>query len=270
MTQHDRHATTEQLSAFLDGQLSTQELPQIEAHLKTCKQCQLQLAGLRQAVTLLHALPQPQLPRSFVLSEEMLAGATGNTARPGEAPAGASEEVEAHTEAHAEERITVLQPRSAPSPSPSRKRQSQKGTWSSPLRNTMRVISTLAAVLGIVLLLSGLLSTQKAALTTMSAPSATNGTAATPGVAPKAQPAASSEQATATATAQTQNTYGTAQADKAPAARSTGIAKLPIFPVFLNPVTAAGRVFWGICLLIASLIGALLLRQQRKKLEQAP
>src|SRR6266568_3115535 len=62
-----QHLTTEELSAFLDEQLSSQERTTIEAHLQTCERCQHELASLRQTVALLRALPQPALPRSFVL-----------------------------------------------------------------------------------------------------------------------------------------------------------------------------------------------------------
>jgi hypothetical protein len=65
--QHDRHPTTEQLSALLDGQLSSDERSQWDEHLKTCEQCQQELAELRLTVNLLRTLPQPELPRSFAL-----------------------------------------------------------------------------------------------------------------------------------------------------------------------------------------------------------
>jgi hypothetical protein len=67
VTQHDWHPTTEQLSAFLDGQLSSDEQGEWDAHIKTCEQCQQELAALRLTVNLLRALPQPDLPRSFAL-----------------------------------------------------------------------------------------------------------------------------------------------------------------------------------------------------------
>jgi anti-sigma factor RsiW len=62
-----RHCTNEELSAYLDGQLLPEEQAACEAHLRTCEQCQQALATLRATVALLHALPRPQLPRSFVL-----------------------------------------------------------------------------------------------------------------------------------------------------------------------------------------------------------
>ncbi len=71
MAQDKRHLTTEQLSALLDKEASAEEQAQWEAHLSTCPQCQRALTALRQTVAMLHALPQPTLPRSFVLSMEV-------------------------------------------------------------------------------------------------------------------------------------------------------------------------------------------------------
>ncbi|HLX39760.1 MAG TPA: zf-HC2 domain-containing protein, partial [Ktedonobacteraceae bacterium] len=73
MAQHnDRHLTTEQLSAFIDKQLAAEEQAACTAHLQTCQQCQQALAALRQTVMLLKALPQPALPRSFVLPTNLI------------------------------------------------------------------------------------------------------------------------------------------------------------------------------------------------------
>ncbi len=66
MTQQE-HLTTEQLSAFLDKQLTPQEQAFFDAHLQSCQRCQAALGELRRTVALLHAMPQPQLPRSFTL-----------------------------------------------------------------------------------------------------------------------------------------------------------------------------------------------------------
>ena len=66
MTQQE-HLTTEQLSAFLDKQLTPQEQAFFDAHMQSCSRCQNALGELRRTVVLLHALPQPSLPRSFTL-----------------------------------------------------------------------------------------------------------------------------------------------------------------------------------------------------------
>jgi len=57
----------EQLSAYLDGELSLAEQEALERHLPTCARCQQALAELRAVRRLLHALPAPALPRSFTL-----------------------------------------------------------------------------------------------------------------------------------------------------------------------------------------------------------
>jgi hypothetical protein len=70
---NDEHLTTEQLSAFLDKQLSSQEQAIVDAHLSDCQQCQLALADLRQTVAMLRALPRVEVPRSFTLPARIAA-----------------------------------------------------------------------------------------------------------------------------------------------------------------------------------------------------
>ena len=128
MAKQDRHLTTARLSAFIDRQLSAEEQAQTEEHLRTCELCQQQLAELRQMVTLLHALPQPKLPRSFTLpvAETTLAPRTNNSSVRPLAP------------------ITPLH---------------QRRGMPASIGGAIRVISTLAAVIGIIFLLSGLFGT---------------------------------------------------------------------------------------------------------------
>lgn len=123
MAKQDRHPTIEQLSAYLDGQLSSQELSIWDMHLNTCQECQQMLEELRETVVLLHALPQPTLPRSFVLP------ASSAVTRP--APV---------------QPLTPIALHAAP----------RRRAWSSYMQGTVRAVSTIAAILGIVFLLSGL------------------------------------------------------------------------------------------------------------------
>ncbi|MBA2681641.1 MAG: hypothetical protein H0U76_25010, partial [Ktedonobacteraceae bacterium] len=68
MSKLDRHLTTEELSALLDNHLAQEEAGEDHhGHLASCQQCQQELADLKQTVRLLHALPPPPLPRSFIL-----------------------------------------------------------------------------------------------------------------------------------------------------------------------------------------------------------
>ncbi len=117
--QEQRHLTTEQLSALLDKQLSPEEQKLCDAHLSTCQQCQQVLADLRQTVALVRALPQPKLPRSFALPV-----------------------------------TTPVNPSSNVTPITQGRRQ---GLMPYYLRSTVRAMSTLAAVVGIIFLLSGVL-----------------------------------------------------------------------------------------------------------------
>lgn len=67
MPHNDLHLTIEQLSELIDDQVTQEERAHIEEHLQHCAQCQEEFTNLRQVVTMLHALPRPELPRSFAL-----------------------------------------------------------------------------------------------------------------------------------------------------------------------------------------------------------
>ncbi|HZS76149.1 MAG TPA: zf-HC2 domain-containing protein [Ktedonobacteraceae bacterium] len=123
MTQDNQeHLTIEQLSAYIDQELSSDEQAAVAAHLQTCEQCQRALAGLRQAVLLVRALPQVEVPRSFVLPEEL-------------APA-----------------PILHRPRETEPVVPLQTRRSYL------LRRSVRALSTLAAAIGLIFILSGVLA----------------------------------------------------------------------------------------------------------------
>jgi anti-sigma factor RsiW len=120
---HNEHLTTEQLSASFDKQLSPQEQAVFDAHISTCRQCQNKLADLRLTAALLHALPEEEVPRSFVLP--------GN--------------------------VSIIPDRAIKQdasfiPVPQRQRKQV-----SVLRRSIRVVSTLAAVLALCFIISGIL-----------------------------------------------------------------------------------------------------------------
>jgi anti-sigma factor RsiW len=126
----DRHLTTEELSALLDNQLAQDEAgADYRDHLASCQQCQQELADLKQTVRLLHALPPPPLPRSFVL------------------PAGIAQPAPESTEAQNEPNIHILR---STNNSPRRAR-----TRTSAGRRIFSLVGTLAAVVGILFVLSG-------------------------------------------------------------------------------------------------------------------
>ena len=120
---HDEHLTTEQLSASFDKQLSPQEQAVFDAHISSCQQCQNKLADLRLTATLLHSLPVEEVPRSFVLPHNVSI-LPDRTIRQ-DAP------------------VTAL---------PNRQRQQR-----SMLRRSVRIVSTLAAVLALCFIISGML-----------------------------------------------------------------------------------------------------------------
>jgi anti-sigma factor RsiW len=130
VAQEKRHLTTEQLSILLDGEVTAEEQAQWEAHLSTCPQCQQEQAGLRETVRLLHALPPPPLPRSFMLPMEAAAPVAGFMAAPASS--------------------------TAPTPIPIR-RQTQRRPLNPYVRGVLRGVSTLAAIIGVVFFLSGVL-----------------------------------------------------------------------------------------------------------------
>jgi negative regulator of sigma E activity len=65
--EHNWDQQREQLSALLDNELSEQERAELTAHLSTCAACRAELESLRRTSALMRALPAPALPRSFVL-----------------------------------------------------------------------------------------------------------------------------------------------------------------------------------------------------------
>jgi anti-sigma factor RsiW len=132
--EHEWEQQREQLSALLDQQLHGQERAALEAHLQQCRACQAELASLRRTKSLLRALPQPALPRSFTLSLE---GSTQNTT---------TETGQARQPTPALAHRPTPLPRSS---APRRRRPALVIQW----------LSAVAAVLGLLILLSSAFST---------------------------------------------------------------------------------------------------------------
>lgn len=76
------HIQVEQLSSYLDQQVSPAERATIDAHLQQCSECRAELESLRQTVVMLHSLPRVAVPRAFTLSEAQ-AGIRRPAAAPG-------------------------------------------------------------------------------------------------------------------------------------------------------------------------------------------
>ncbi|MBC7261627.1 MAG: zf-HC2 domain-containing protein, partial [Chloroflexi bacterium] len=66
-TKTEHEFCQEELSAFLDGQLTRQERLRVQKHLERCAACRQDLASLQQTVALLRATPTIKPPRSFFI-----------------------------------------------------------------------------------------------------------------------------------------------------------------------------------------------------------
>jgi hypothetical protein len=76
MNTPDMHINPELLSAYLDDEVNADERQLIQAHLPTCAACQRELESLRFMVAMVHALPPRPIPRTFYVTEEMVAPAS--------------------------------------------------------------------------------------------------------------------------------------------------------------------------------------------------
>ncbi len=229
---HDRHLAAEQLSALLDKQLSAEEQAVCEAHLQSCQQCQNALLGLRQTVAFLQALPQPALPRSFVLPTA----------------------------------VTYLQDRPEGEPPLKSDQAERQRSRFSTLQRATRIVSTIAAVIGLFFLLSTVLSishlsggaTSTSSANPVSAPyTPTSGNANSTPI-PTVKGAVPHQQATSPTVGQT----------KTPAIvphLSQGQGHQPSSLTLPDINTSWGRQEIGFTLLALGIIGFLLSRRWRPK-----
>jgi anti-sigma factor RsiW len=241
VAQQDEHLTTEQLSAFLDKQLSPAERAVFDAHLASCQQCQSRLADLRLTIALVRALPQEEVPRSFVLPSRLAPVAERPTPRP----------------------ATVT-------PVPR-----QRGARVSVLQRTVRAVSTLAAVLALIFILSGILppihfgggeatSSEGSAAPVASNQSATSHSANTPHV----QGTATSGSVQAAADGK-KTPVPTPKSTPAATARSSihsgtsPAVQPPTLPPFLDLSRPEGRLALGALLLVLGIIGLVVTRRRR-------
>jgi anti-sigma factor RsiW len=123
VSQQDQHPTIEQLSTWVDQQLTPEEQASCSTHLEDCEQCQYTLGNLQQTVNLLRSLPQLDVPRSFALPADFQITSDRDIQRQIE-PA----------------KVIPLR------------------RLSTPLRQTLRVASALAAVIGLFFLLSSFIT----------------------------------------------------------------------------------------------------------------
>ncbi|MGZ3628569.1 MAG: anti-sigma factor family protein [Ktedonobacteraceae bacterium] len=119
----NEHLTTEQISASFDKQLSPQDQAVFDAHLSSCQQCQHTLSDLQLTATLLHSMPVEEVPRSFVLPDN----------------------------------VSILPDRTMRQDAPVTALPQRQRPQRSVLRRSVRVVSTLAAVLALCFIISGML-----------------------------------------------------------------------------------------------------------------
>jgi anti-sigma factor RsiW len=245
VAQKNEHLTTEQLSAFLDGEVSAQERTQWDMHLKTCQQCQRELASLRQTVALLRALPQPALPRSFVLSADV----AGPIAPP-----------------------ALAGTRRTPTPIRPAEQPRQRTPY---LRVAFRTLSAIAAVIGIVFFLSGILptlshgggtatgfSSSRPPAASQSSNGQAQGTPSNGNSTPQAVTAAVSGGITPTpATTRPSDASGHSGNSQA---QQPAPAEWPTILIF-NLSTPEGRLGFGIILFILGIMGYVLFKRRRQR-----
>jgi anti-sigma factor RsiW len=238
---HNGHLTTEQLSAFLDKQLSLEEQAAFDAHVSTCQVCQHRLADLRLTAALLRALPEEEVPRSFVL--------------PG--------------------RLAPLQERPVRQGAATTPASQGRHVWVQTLRRSIRAVSTLAAVLALIFIISGILPTLHfgAGETTTSgpAPAATSSPTGASKAASGAQtpqagrtPILPQEHAAATKTPPpTQLAGPTPTATAASNTFGPHTEQTPPLPPLLDLSQPQGRLILGALLLALSIIGLIVTRRRR-------
>jgi anti-sigma factor RsiW len=256
--QANEHYTNEELSAYLDKELTVQEMTVCATHLQTCAICRALYADLQLISSLLHALPQEPVSHNFTLPIATLQTSV----------------------------IPPLQILDAPvQMSTARKPDSTRPI----LRRTMRAVSTLVALVGLVLLLSSFFASYhgtagtSASNTSRMAPQ-TTANQTTPGnttgsqkatrtvqqgvPTPEATPtpeASSTTQATANQTTATPTKIPTAQPTVTatsgrylPVSKNSGPSNPPLID-FSQPAT---RLLTGFGLLLLGLVGYLVTRKK--------
>jgi len=74
MNLFDRHRKfRNKLSAYIDGELSSDAVRSLDAHLESCDSCRLELDEMRATVDALRSISQVEAPRSFRLTPAMVA-----------------------------------------------------------------------------------------------------------------------------------------------------------------------------------------------------
>ncbi|HBE28724.1 MAG TPA: hypothetical protein DDW25_07515 [Ktedonobacter sp.] len=246
-TDRDRHLTTEELSAFLDRRLSPTEQEACKAHLESCQQCQRALASLQQTVSLLRAMPQPTVPRSFALSP----------------------------------RVTYLQEPAARPVEPTK--PAARRRWPYYAQRSLRALSTIAAIIGFIFLLSGVLPLLHSGAGITSSTSSGNQTESKPQATHTSATLNPDQKATANAvkpapTPGNPSTPHTSQPGSTPAVavktpqaqHSNNTQKQIQAPPIIDLNIPLARQELGLALLIIGIIGILITRRRSAKPSNTP
>lgn len=241
--QSNEHLTTAELSAYLDQELTPAEMELYDAHIRSCRPCQAALADLRLTSALLSSMPQVAVPRSFTLPTNLvILPETPDT------PA-----VHASTRA----------------PDPARIR------WS----RSLRALSTLAAMLGLLFFLAGALGSlpHGGATTSMGAPAASSIRTAPAPASTSANTPTERFSPNVTATATRVGSVGAAVETPTPLSTAQPtfgtqdqppITQQVSFPAALDLGQAEGRLVIGAALFLLGVLGllaALLLRRPARR-----
>jgi len=274
VAQENHHLTTEQLSAHLDGQLSDLEQSQLEAHLKTCEWCQQALTDLRRTVALLHALPRPALPRSFVLPLDIQ-------------PSNVEQREDVVDEA---DRVPLALAAARARRSEASGGELSRRRWPGYVRTALRTVSAIAAVIGFVFFLSGALVALPHAGGASNSAASSSGTVNMPEVKSNASPGAKlatsdnkevtpSSEATIipqTVTAAPEATTTSGQTALTPTAAHQAVQTYSAAPptsqmptiLFFDLSSGPGRLGFGFLLLLLGVMGFVVFKR-RRQLERA-
>jgi hypothetical protein len=278
VAQENHHLTAEQFSAHLDGQLSDMEQSQLDTHLKTCEQCQQELTDLRRTVALLHAMPRPALPRSFVLPLD-IQPSTGDQVED-------KDEVEESDHVPIALAAARAQRSEASGGRPSHRR------WPIYVGTALRTVSAIAAVIGLVFFLSGVFTSLphsgggNAAMSTASsgrAPqqvknNATNGAkvasseANNKGVTPQLSPSSEATIISQEPTPETRATATSGEAASTPAASlptptystAPSPSQAPTI-LFFDLSNGPGRLGFGFLLLLLGVMGYVVFKRRKQE-----
>jgi hypothetical protein len=205
VAQHsNEHLTIVELSAYIDDELASEELALCAAHIQTCQPCLAALADLELTSALLGGLPQVEVPRSFALPTNLVLLPKTPGARD-------------------------TKPVRAPSIAPR--------IWA----RSLRVASTLVAVLGLLLFLAGAISALPHGGATTSTSTAANAPSTSSGASALSTQNVPASTATALAASTPQQRITSADIEATRKAQATGAASNTLTPTPMSTPVASNN-----------------------------